>query len=131
MFYPHLYRSSESWPFRLIAKRADIPSHREIRQYKPRSDLIILQSNLPRLLVEVNSHPKKLWPENLIRLLVQGASVVRFANKFVEKFKRKKDFVLFAMYVWDNAKITRYALFQEPNKPAAVCWTLCMTKLAG
>jgi hypothetical protein len=41
------------------------------------------KSNLPRLLVEVNSKPKKEGPEEtLIWMLLTGAaSIVRFANK--------------------------------------------------
>jgi len=56
-------------------------------------------------------------------MLLTGAAVVRFANKFLDTFKKKKDFVLFAMYIWDSGKVTRYTLFQEPEE-SSVCWTL-------
>ena len=121
MIYRGLYRSTQSWPFSLITACADIrPAHEQLRRYQPRSDLVVLKSNLPRLLVEVNSKPKKEWPEDLIGMLLQGAAVVRFANNFLDRLKEKKNFVLFAMYIWENAEVTRYSLFQKPNDPA-VC----------
>jgi hypothetical protein len=77
---------------------------------------------LPRLLVEVNSKPKKDWPEDLVRMLLSGAAIVRFANKFLDRFKTAKNFVLIAIYIWEDGKVSRYSLFQEPNYPE-VCWT--------
>ena len=63
-------------------------------------------------------------------MLLAGASTVRFANTFLDTFKEEKDFVLFAIYVWDNGRVTRFTLFQEQGK-SEVCWTLYITKLAG
>jgi hypothetical protein len=80
--------------------------------------------------MEVNSKPKKEWPEDLIRILLQGAAIVRFANKFLDKFMENEDFVLCAIYIWDHGKATRYSLFQKSNNPE-VCWTSYITKLAG
>jgi hypothetical protein len=80
--------------------------------------------------VEVNSKPKRTWPEDLIRMLLSGAAVVRFANKFLDRFAVARDFVLFAIYIWDNGKVSCYSLFQIPNNPQ-VSWTLYITKLAG
>jgi hypothetical protein len=110
--------SNNSWPFSLITKCEGIqPVHEELRQYRPRSDLLVLKSSLPRLLMEVNSKPKKEWPEDLIRILLQGAAIVRFANKFLDKFMENEDFVLCAIYIWDHGKATRYSLFQKSNNP--------------
>jgi hypothetical protein len=55
-------------------------------------------------------------------MLLMGAAVVRFANTFLDKFMEAKDFVLFAMYIWDDGRVTRYSLFQGPNNQ--VCWSL-------
>lgn len=65
--------------------------------------------------MEVNSGPKKEWPEDLVRMLLSGAAVVRFANKFLDRFKAAKNFVLFAIYIWDDGKVNWYSLFQEWN----------------
>jgi len=100
----------------------------QLRTYRPSSDFMVFKSNLPRLLVEVNSNPKTEWPEDLVRMLLTGAAVVRFANKFLERFAGK--FVLFAIYIWDNGDVTRYSLFQEPNDKK-VRWTSYISKLSG
>ena len=101
--YRRLYRSDQSWPLNVIAECTDIqPVNEQLRQYRPRSDLLIIKSNFPRLLVEVNSTPKtqrSLLPEDLIRILVLGAAIVRFANKFLDGFKTNRNFVLFAIYI--------------------------------
>ncbi len=101
----------------------------QLRTFRPYSDFMVYKSNLPRLLVEVNSKQRtEEWPEDLVRMLLMGAAVVRFANKFLHRFKGK--FVLFAMYIWDNGRVTRYSLFQEPTDNA-VCWTPYVSKLTG
>ncbi|KAH9980691.1 hypothetical protein BJV74DRAFT_797980 [Russula compacta] len=56
-------------------------------------------------------------PEDFVRMLLMGAAIVRFANTFLDAFKVAKDFVFFAIYVRDDGKVTRCALFQEPNGP--------------
>jgi hypothetical protein len=120
--YRHLYRSNQRWPFTLIMKR---PSGREgeLRKFNPRSDFLVSKSDLPRLLVEVNSKPRQGgWPEDLIRMLLCGAVVVRLANRFLDKFIEEKNFVLFAMYIWDDGKVTRYSLFQKLDE-SKVWWT--------
>ena len=130
MIYRCLYRSNQPWPFSFITKCETIPVNAQFRTYQPRSDLLIMKSSLPRLLIEVNSKPQTNHPEDLIRMLLAGASTVRFANAFLDTFKEEKDFVLFAIYVWDNGRVTRFTLFQEQGK-SEVCWTLYITKLAG
>jgi hypothetical protein len=114
--YRHLYRGRESWPFKLITKRINTRNQDEYRTYGPRSDFVILKSKFPRLLIEVNSRPKQYRPEDLVRMLVTGTVLVRFANRFLDRFNTKKNFVLFAFYIWDNGEVTRYSLFQEPDE---------------
>ncbi len=100
----------------------------QLRTWRPSSDFMVFKSNLPRLLVEVNSKPRTEWPDDLVRMFLMGASVVRFANKFLDRFAGK--FVLFAIYIWDTGEVTRYSLFQEPSDNK-VCWTSYIPKLAG
>jgi len=47
-------------------------------------------------------------------MLLQGAAVVRFANTFLNTFNAK-NFVLFAIFVYDDGNATRYTLFQQRN----------------
>ncbi|KAH9968969.1 hypothetical protein BC827DRAFT_300286 [Russula dissimulans] len=110
--------SHQSWPFKLITKCESMGVTDQLRKYEPRSDLLILKSSLPRLLIEINSKPRRAWPEDLIRMFLTGAAVVPFANTFLDAFKKEKNFVLFAMYVWDNGQVSRYSLFQESPGPA-------------
>jgi hypothetical protein len=105
------------------------------RTYQPCSDFMIssLNSKLPRLIVEVNSKPKKTPPDkpgDLVRMLLMGASVVRFANRFLARFKERFDFVLFAIYISDDGTATRYSLFQKQGDNN-VRWTSYVSKLAG
>ncbi|KAH9957932.1 hypothetical protein BC827DRAFT_629998 [Russula dissimulans] len=91
--------SDHSCPSDLITKRETIPVNEQFRKYQPRK-----------------------WPEDLIWMFLTGAAVVRFANTFLDAFK--KNFVLFAIYVWEKGKVTRYTLFQGPKKPAVRYKTL-------
>ncbi|KAF8506612.1 kinase-like domain-containing protein [Russula emetica] len=69
----------------------------------------------------VNSKPKQDSPEDLVRMLLSGAAIVRFANKFLNRFMEARNFVLFAIYIWDDGRVTRYSLFQEPNDSQVRC----------
>jgi hypothetical protein len=102
----------------------------ELRLFEPRSDLLILKSGLPRLLVEVNSRPRKKWPEDLIRMLLLGSAIVRLANNVLQEFMENRNFVLFTTYIWDQGDATRYLLYQDPDS-SEVCWTLYITRLAS
>jgi len=62
------------------------------------------------------------------RTYLQSERCVRFANKYSDGFKAAKNFVLFVIYIWEDGKVSRYSLLQEPNGPE-VCWTLYITKL--
>jgi hypothetical protein len=107
-----VYRGTDQWPFNLVMKCADEPADEQLRQFQPRSDFLIQKSKLPRLLVEVNSTPQRLWPEDLIRMLLTGAAIVRFANTFLKSFKTTK-FMLVTMYIHANGNVSRYTLFQK------------------
>jgi hypothetical protein len=63
-------------------------------------------------------------------MLLMGAAVVRLANKFLDRFRESKNFVLFAIYVWGNGTVRRFSLFQVPGR-TQVCWTLYTVELAG
>jgi hypothetical protein len=86
----------------------------ELRKYCPRSDFCILNSGLPRLLIEVHSTSSSSTKQDLIRMVIMGASIVRFANNFVEAYKKEKSFVLCAIYVSDTGEVTLHTLFQFP-----------------
>ena len=104
-----------SCPITIVVKReGGIPNEdNEPRKYNPRSDLLISHSPLPRLLVEVNSTSGNSWPMDLIRMLTTGAFIVRFANRFLPAFNRRRNFVLCAIFIWDSGRATRYGLFQQ------------------
>jgi hypothetical protein len=109
-------------PFHFITQREDIQDPREqLRKYHPRPDFLISKFKLPRLLVEINSTNVKLWPTDLIRLLLQGAAIVRFANAFLEAFCEAKNFVLCAVFIWDDGEATRHILFQKQDRHT-VCY---------
>ncbi|KAI0688992.1 hypothetical protein BC835DRAFT_282916 [Cytidiella melzeri] len=123
-----IMRKTQSWPFMLIITSAehDATSRLEerYRTYRPKSDFSIWSSGLPRLLVEVNStQPRNgLMPFDQVRLLLAGASVVRFANRGVAEYNQEKKFVLVCVYVEDNGTTVRYLLFQN-SKDSAVYYT--------
>jgi len=110
---------NQQWPFHVITKCEAIPDEKErFRKFKPRSDLLVSKSNLPRLLVEVNSKPRQNWPEDLVQMLLTGAAVVRLANRFLDRrFMAAKNFVLCAIYVWDAGEVSRYLLSEELYNP--------------
>jgi hypothetical protein len=58
--YRRLYRSDQSWPFNLIMKCETIRTvNEQLRKFRPRSDLLVSKSTLPRLLVEVETKERK------------------------------------------------------------------------
>ena len=62
-------------------------------------------------------------------MLLQGATIVRFANTFLDAFKGK-DIIFIAIFIWDNGRATRYTLFQKQDEQGVYCaWYIC--KLAG
>ena len=70
-------------------------------------------SGLPRLLIEVMStDTEDPCPPDLVRMLLQGAFIVRLANT-LRAYKDKRNFVLVAVYMYGNGRTTRYLLFQQ------------------
>jgi len=59
---------------------------------------------------------------DLVRMLTTGAFIVRFANH-LGTFHQEKNFVLCAIFIWDDGRVTRYTLFQQLNDEA-VCYAL-------
>jgi hypothetical protein len=64
---------------------------------------------------------------DLIQMLLTGASIVRFANKFLNAFCREKNFVLCAIFIKDDGFATRYSLYQQQND----CRVCCALYFAG
>ncbi|KAI0291879.1 hypothetical protein BC826DRAFT_466259 [Russula brevipes] len=90
---PPSIRRNSDWPLDVVLKCEG--SDEKLRKYRPRSDTLLSNSALPRLLVEVNSSASTYGsPPERIRMLITGAFIVRFANKFVRAYKEHKDFVL-------------------------------------
>ncbi|KAF9495499.1 hypothetical protein BDN71DRAFT_865655 [Pleurotus eryngii] len=110
---------TSNWSFPLIMKKNLTPGRTEIRSYLPRSDFRISYQNLPRVLVEVDSTPSLTdpWPRDLVRMLLCGASVVRFANGFIDPFKQQKNFVLAAIYIGQTGSVQWHTLYQNRNEP--------------
>ena len=68
--------------------------------------------------MEVNSHPQEYSPVEFYRLLIEGASVVRFANTSLDAYKTEKDFVFVAVYIRPSGEVDRYLLYQDYKKDA-------------
>lgn len=94
-------------------RREGVQPNDQFRKYRPRSDFLISNTTLPRLLVEVNSTSVKSLPMDLIRMLLTGAFIVRFANRFLNASCREKNFVLCAIFIKDDGFATRYSLYQQ------------------
>jgi hypothetical protein len=62
-------------------------------------------------------------------LSLTRAIIVRFANAFLDKFKAK-DFVLVAMFIWQDGNATRYTMLQQ-NERAVCCGFVLYIKLAS
>ena len=108
-----------------MKREGDVKADDGPRKYNPRSDFLIAHSSLPRLLVEVNSTSVNSWPMDLIRMLTTGAFIVRFANRFLNAFCEAKNFVLCAIFIWDNGHAIRYTLFEHNiQDDEAVCCAL-------
>ena len=53
---------------------------------------------------------------DLFRLMLQGASIVRFANTKLDAYKEQKNFVFVAIYIDFNGDVQRYLLYQNEKK---------------
>jgi hypothetical protein len=81
--------------------------------YNPRSDFLVLKLDLPRVAVEVNPYSPDRVPVDHHRVIFQGACVVRFANTFLDAYKKKKDFIFVAIFIDDTGAVIRYLLYQK------------------
>jgi len=104
-----IIRGTEPWPFRLVVQVADA-----YHTYRPKSDFLLLMNLLPCLIVEANSTSSGP-PQDRYRMLIQGASIVRFANSFVKAYSTDNSFILVAVFVNDNGEADRYLLFQSED----------------
>ncbi|KAH9052933.1 hypothetical protein EDB83DRAFT_2265766 [Lactarius deliciosus] len=98
----------ESWPFELIIKVDEL-----YHMYKPKSDFLFLKFDLPRMAVEVDSNSPDRPAMDHHRLMLQGASVVRFANTTLDTYKIDKNFVFVAIYISGDGHADRYVLYQR------------------
>lgn len=114
-FDPHviltLIISGENpWPFKLLIQ---VQNH--LYTYKPKSDFLMMEYGLPHLLVEVQSKGHGEIAADRIRMLLQGASVVRFANAQLEAYKKERNFLLVAIYIDGTGMAERSILFQKKD----------------
>ena len=78
------------------------------------SDFHVLKCGLPRIAVVVNPPPLEDEPADGYRLLLlQGASVVRFANTYLNAYKDERNFVFMAISINDLGDAFRYLLYQS------------------
>ncbi|KAH9045225.1 hypothetical protein EDB85DRAFT_2270263 [Lactarius pseudohatsudake] len=97
----------ESWPFSFVIKVGEV-----YHTYRPKSDFLALKFDLPRMAVEVNStSPGQSAVDQ--HLMIQGASIVRFANTTLDTYKNEKNFVFVAIYISGNGQADRYVLYQR------------------
>src|SRR5580658_9265374 len=95
---------------------------RIVRFFESVCGFLFSSSRREFFLVEINSTVTNVWPPDLILMLLSGASVVRFANEYLERFRTKKQFVLVAMFIQQNGEATLYLLYQlENDLDQAVC----------
>jgi hypothetical protein len=98
------------------------------RKYRPYSHFLISKASIPRLLIQVNSTETECCPEEEVRMLLQGAAVVRFANTFLEDYNQHQTFVLVAIYLKTDGTASHYTLF-EPERsksaPKLKCYPVC------
>jgi len=112
LYRPHdltsVIRGTEPWPFSFIIQVSGV-----YYTFRPRSDLLLLANLLPRLLVQANSTSSGS-PRDRHRMLIQGASVVRFTNSFVNAYSANRTFILVAVFIHPDGVIDRFLLFQFP-----------------
>jgi hypothetical protein len=80
--------------------------------YRPRSDFLILNSTFPRVAVEVNSHSPGRPPADRYRMVIQGASVVRYANTYLDAYKDERNFIFMIIFIDGTGEVNRDLLYQ-------------------
>jgi hypothetical protein len=99
--------------------------------YTPKSDFLILKYSLPRLAVEVNSYSPGRPAVDHYRLMLQGASMVRFANNFLGAYKTERNFVFVAIFIGDTGVADRYLMFQKRNSEKVRTYALYFIKVGA
>jgi hypothetical protein len=86
--------------------------------YKPKSDFLVLKFDFPRLAVVVDSHPEERrdYATDYIHLMIQGASIVRFANTMLDAYRKEKNFVFVAIFIRSTALVERHLLYQDEKR---------------
>lgn len=133
-----IYSSSSLWPLQLVADldpRGGLNQRAEdrYRTFEPQSDFLVLHSSLPRLFVKVQSkYSDSRWPKDLIQMVLQAQAIVRLANTFLDKFKEKKNFVLFAIYIEHDGTAVRYSFFEgnESVSTSFIYRSVCVRSLS-
>ena len=65
--------------------------------------------------MQVNSTPPGSPPEEHFRLIIQGASIVHFANAYLDAYKKEKTFVFVAIFITGFGEANRYFLYQNKD----------------
>jgi hypothetical protein len=81
--------------------------------YRPKSDFLLMNYGLPRLAMGVNSQGQGRPLVDFFRPMLQGASIVRFANAKLHAYKNEKNFVFVAIYIHGSGQVDRYLLYQD------------------
>ncbi|KAH9015370.1 hypothetical protein EDB85DRAFT_2156742 [Lactarius pseudohatsudake] len=105
------FRFGTPWAFGLAVKVPHESSH--LFQYVPRSDFSISLSDLPHLLLEVNSDAEKKRDMN--RMLLQASCLVRLGNALLAN--SQTSFFVKAIYIDGEYEAIEYTLFQRGTKP--------------
>jgi len=131
VIYHWLYRGRTLLPLQLIMQYAGNMPNNKLCMYKPHNHFLVTKSTLLQLLIEVNSDFTTIdWPKDHLQMLLLGASIVYFTNKFLKPFQEDKKFVLIAIFIWQNGKVIQHTLFQCTNV-LLVCYTFYTSKLVG
>ncbi|RXW11983.1 hypothetical protein EST38_g13873 [Candolleomyces aberdarensis] len=104
---PHFsfHLSQYRWPFSFF-----IQVDGKLYCYRPKSDFVFAQGRLFRFIAEVQSQPSK---EDKIRMLLQAACIVKFANTFLDKYKKTRGFLLVTAYINESGVAERSIVYQD------------------
>ncbi|KAJ8520604.1 hypothetical protein ONZ45_g2588 [Pleurotus djamor] len=109
--------------------RLPYPLYRLLRNYDRMNLAVTFSSNVPGYhtlsLKLIPDRPPKIQPSppDFIRMLIQGASLVRLANQHLDPFKREKTFILVCVFVRNEGTIDWLTLFQSPAQGDRVLYT--------
>jgi hypothetical protein len=88
---------------------------KECYVYRPTSDFLIHKLYLPRVAVKIGSDSRSRNAMDYHFLMLQGASIVRFANTYLEAYKEEKDFIFVAIFISDVGQADRYLIYQTKS----------------